>query len=84
MAAVVPDSLEAKLTANQAAGIAGVSVATIRQWASRGYVTPDGDRNYLKAVDRNEHNHPLYRLIDVAKAERATRERARRTWQQAG
>lgn len=70
MAAVVPDSLEAKITASQAATIAGVSVATIRAWVHRGH---------LEAVGRNEHNHPVYRLIDVAKAERATRERARRT-----
>ncbi len=70
MAAVVSDSLEAKLTASEAATIAGVSVATIRAWVHRGHLT---------AVGYNEHNHPMYRLLDVAKAERATRERARRT-----
>ena len=35
-------------------------------------------RAMLKATGLDEHNHPLYALPDVAKAERATRSRALR------
>lgn len=75
MPVVVPEGLEAEITAREAAAIAGVNVATIRSWVSRGHLT---------AAGRNEQGHPVYRLLDVAKAERATRDRARRTYQQAG
>lgn len=64
------------LTARQAAYIAGVSAAAIRQWVSRDYLSiaklPDGTEC------RNESGHPLYWRIDVAKAEYRTRKRARR------
>lgn len=57
--------VDARLTATQAAKYAGVTVQAIVNWRNRGHLTrgPDGK----------------YRLLDVAKAEHATRRRARRT-----
>lgn len=54
-----------------AATHAGVSVATIRKWVQRGHLTVDR---------RDQLGRPLFRWLDVAKAERATRDRARRTF----
>ena len=62
----MPD-IHAPLTATQAATYAGVSVQAIVNWRRRGHlkatITPAG---------------PRYTLLDVAKAEHATRKRARR------
>lgn len=68
-----PDGL---ITRGQAAALCGVGGATITQWATRGY-GPKHDRRKLP-VARREHGHPLYDPVEVAKAEWATRERARR------
>ncbi|WP_335936634.1 MerR family transcriptional regulator [Streptomyces sp. PTD5-9] len=51
------------------AGAARIRPATIRSWATRGHLTPTG-------LDPNDR--PLYRLADVATAERTTRARALR------
>ena len=51
------------------AGTAAVTPATIRQWASRGHLTPAG---------LDAHGRPLYALADLARAEKATRNRALR------
>lgn len=51
------------------AGAAAVTPATIRQWASRGHLTPCG---------LDDRGHPLYAHADLARAERATRARALR------
>lgn len=64
----LPD-LNALLTATQAAGYAGVTRHAIYKWHSRGH---------LEAADHDPAGRPLYRLLDVAKAEHATRRRARR------
>jgi DNA-binding transcriptional MerR regulator len=64
--------LDEMLTSAQAASLAGVAVATIRKWV---------ERELLEASGHDERGRPLYRLIDVAKAERSTRDRARRTFQ---
>lgn len=63
------DPFAALLTTRQAADLAGVTPATIRQWASRGHLTAKG---------LDDHGRALYLLIDVAKAENATRKAARR------
>lgn len=63
------DPFTTLLTTAQAADLAGVSTATVRQWASRGHLTAHG---------RDDHGRALYLLIDVAKAEHATRKVARR------
>jgi len=56
--------VDARLTAAEAARYAGVTRQAIINWRNRGHLTqgPDGK----------------YRLLDVARAEHATRKRARR------
>ncbi|MGC5034121.1 MerR family transcriptional regulator [Streptomyces sp. DT190] len=51
------------------AGAAAVTTATIRSWAHRGHLTPCG---------LDHHQRPLYDRSDLARAERATRDRALR------
>jgi hypothetical protein len=62
----LPD-LDALLTATEGARYAGVSVQAVVNWRRRGHLeavqTPDG---------------PRYTLLALAKAEHATRKRARR------
>jgi len=67
--------VDALLTATQAARYAGVQRVTICKWRERGHLpaATDHDGNEL----RNGHGRRLYRLIDVAKAEHATAQRAR-------
>lgn len=60
----------ALITGKQAAEQAGVRPGTIRQWVNRGLLAPAG---------RTADGHNLYRLLDVARAELSTRDRARRT-----
>jgi len=70
----VPDlDLNALLTAKEAAGYAGVSIAVICKWRDRGHlpVATDGQGDEI----RDERGRPRYRLLDVAKAENATRQR---------
>lgn len=68
-AIMIPESIEDLITVNQAATLCGVSAVTIRSWAARGTLAASG---------MDERGRKLYRLIDVAKAERATRDKARR------
>ncbi|WP_031104300.1 hypothetical protein [Streptomyces sp. NRRL S-146] len=51
------------------AGAAAVTSATIRSWAHRGHLAPSG---------LDDHRRPLYARSAVARAERATRDRALR------
>ncbi|MFJ9895257.1 MerR family transcriptional regulator [Streptomyces sp. NPDC091280] len=48
---------------------ATVTPAAIRKWASRGHLDPAG---------LDDQGHPLYALVDIARAEKATRKRALR------
>jgi hypothetical protein len=69
----VPDlDVRALLSAKEAAGYAGVSIAAICKWRERGYlpVAKDDDGNEIRVAGR-----PRYRLLDVAKAEYATKKR---------
>ncbi len=68
-AIVVPDNIYAEIDSTDAATLCGVTVATIRSWVHRGTLT---------ASSINHRGRPLYRLLDVAKAEKATRDKARR------
>ena len=73
----VPDlDLNALLTAKEAAGYARVSIPVICKWRERGHlpVATDAGGNEI----RDERGRPRYRLLDVAKAENATRQRAER------
>ncbi|MET8511983.1 MerR family transcriptional regulator [Streptomyces sp. NPDC005077] len=59
------------MTETEAATMCGVKPVTIRQWVFKGLLT---------AVDLGEHDRgrKLYRLQDVALAEKATRAKAKR------
>ncbi|MGW7350965.1 MerR family transcriptional regulator [Streptomyces sp. NPDC054784] len=67
---VVEDAPRGKaLTTSEAAELAGVKPQTISMWAKRGKLT---------AAGQDENGRPLYWQVDVARAESATRARARR------
>lgn len=57
------------VTTAEAAALAGVRPVTIRTWRLRGHLAP---------ASYDGKGRPRYRALDVAKAEAATRERARR------
>lgn len=63
-----------QLTYEQAALVAGVPAETLRQWKSRGHLTPCG---------RDTDGRLLFYGIDVLRAEAKTRHRARRRFPQA-
>lgn len=63
------DITEATWTATEAAEAVGVTVHTIWQWKRRGHLQPSG---------MNREGLLVFRVLDVAKAEHATRARARR------
>jgi len=70
----VPDlDINALLTAKEAAGYAGVSIAVICKWRDRGHLPVATDAQGGEI--RDERGRPRYRLLDVAKAENATRQR---------
>lgn len=58
-------------TAEEAAEAAGVKPNVVRNWKYRGH---------LKQASRNHLGQPLFRAVDVIRAEKATRERARRVY----
>jgi DNA-binding transcriptional MerR regulator len=72
VAEIDPDAL---ITASQGAELAGVTVAAVCNWVTRGYLKP-AQRNGRTVKDGR--GRPLYRLLDVAKAEAATSKAARR------
>lgn len=65
--ALVPESLNDLVSTNDAADACGVGASTIRKWAHLKYLAPSG---------LDEQNRPLYRLIDVLRVARDTRQRA--------
>lgn len=65
------DQFTQLISTTDAANLAGVSVAAISNWRDRGHLPVSG---------RDQRGRPLYRWLDVAKAEHATRRHARRTW----
>ncbi|WP_329140927.1 hypothetical protein [Streptomyces sp. NBC_00670] len=65
-------------TTAQAAEAAGVEANVIRNWKYRGHLKQA--RNARGNLLRNAAGQPLFRAIDVIRAEKATRERARRTY----
>lgn len=71
----MPDlDVNALLSATEAAAYAGKSVAAICKWRERGYLPVATDDHGGEI--RDDHGRPRYRLLDVAKAENATRRRA--------
>lgn len=70
----MPDlDVNALLSAKEAAGYAHVTIAAICNWRERGHlpVATDTDGNEI----RDARGRPRYRLLDVAKAEYATKKR---------
>lgn len=61
--------IEQRISTADASHLAGVTVATIRKWVQRGHLNVDC---------RDGLGRPLFRWLDVAKAERLTRDHARR------
>ncbi|WP_232491110.1 hypothetical protein [Mycobacterium dioxanotrophicus] len=66
---LTPEGIDSEITATEAAALCGVALCTITKWARDGRITP---------VGINRQGRKIYRLLDVAKAERATRNKARR------
>lgn len=66
---LTPEGIDSLVTASEAATLCGVSTSTIYVWVNRGNLAPSG---------KDVQGRKLYRLLDVAKAERSTRDRARR------
>lgn len=58
-------------TVNEAADAAGVSPNVVHNWRYRGRLT---------VAERDRKGRPLFRAIDVIRAEKATREKARRVY----
>jgi hypothetical protein len=71
---------------DQAAALCGVTPDAVTMWATRGYMVtlkdPDTGRKRTERmflpVAKREGRKPLYDLLEVAKAEHATRKRGRR------
>lgn len=63
---LAPEGLNTLVNTTEAASIAGVTVAAISNWKDRGLIKPAG---------LDDRGRPLYRLADIAKAERSTRNR---------
>ena len=61
--------LDTELSTAEAAHLAGVSVPVIWQWKKRGHLVP---------TSYDAKGRPLYRGIDVLRAEAKTRKHARR------
>ncbi|RIS38523.1 hypothetical protein D2E60_21590 [Mycobacteroides abscessus] len=74
---LAPDGVESLVTVEEAATLCNVASATVRQWASRGY-GPARRKTKLEPKGQDDRGRKLYRLLDVAKAEHATRTLARR------
>lgn len=66
------------VTTSEAAESMGVAPATVRSWAHRGHIAAITDREG-QLVRHPETGECVYWLLDVARAEHATRRRARRT-----
>lgn len=64
------------ITTEQAAALCGVKPVTVRNWILRGYTGTDGERHHLPAC--RYKRRLLLDPVEVAKAEHATAERARR------
>lgn len=66
---IAPETLVTPLTYPEAANAVGVEEGTVRSWVSRGI---------LKQTGINDLGRPTFRWIDVARAERQTRDKSNR------
>lgn len=74
---LAPETINSLVSTATAAQMAGVKAATIRKWVERGHLKPATDEDGVPVL---RGGRPLYKWIDVAKAERLTRDLARRTF----
>jgi hypothetical protein len=63
---------------DQAARLCGVSPDAVTLWSTRGYLSRDGKTRYWLSVEKREGRKPLYKPLEVAKADYHTRKRAGR------
>lgn len=68
-AVLTPEGIDSQITATEAAKLCGVALCTITKWVRQGRIHP---------VGLNPQGRKLYRLLDIAKAEHSTRNKARR------
>jgi hypothetical protein len=68
--------LDDLVSAADAARRIGCEASAVRQWASRGYRNSEGERTHLEPAGLDPRDRPLYRLIDVLRAARDTRQNA--------
>lgn len=77
MPPVITPNEAGMITVKQAAAMCGVSEITVRNWANRGW--HDEDDNIVKMPIAYKHKGVIYLdPVEVAKAELATAEKARR------
>lgn len=75
----MPDlDVNALLSAKQAAGYADVTIGVICKWRERGHLPVATDPQTGEEI-RDKQGRPRYRLLDVAKAENATKQRGEKT-----
>lgn len=67
MTLAIPDTLDDLITTTEAANEIGCTPQAISNWADRGYLKPSG---------LDEQYRPLYKRIDVLRAERDRRRNA--------
>jgi DNA-binding transcriptional MerR regulator len=67
MSNLAPETLDNLISVREAAELCGVAVSTVHGWVGRGY---------LVASDVDVSGHRLFKMIDVLRASRDTRERA--------
>lgn len=77
MNVLLADGVDDLITASEATRFCGVTLTTIYSWATRGYLTEDSERVKLQVVGLDRQGRKLFRLRDVALAERAARQRGR-------
>lgn len=74
----MPSGMDAHISRQDAAHLAGVDPQVISMWAYAGWKDPTtGERRRLEVVDRDWRKRPFYRYGDVMAAEQATRRSAK-------
>ncbi|MDG4791996.1 hypothetical protein O7626_39980 [Micromonospora sp. WMMD1102] len=67
----IPD--DQLITTDQAAELAGVDSETVRQWRKRGYLSRNGNREYLQVKGLSERRRPMFRASDIKEIAETTR-----------
>lgn len=69
----------ADFTASQAAQRFRVKRPTIHMWHTRGWIDPDGERQYLTLLGHNDDGARLYDEAELVIAEQQTRSKRQRS-----